>query len=370
MKILLAIDQMAVGGIENWLITTIKALLAHDHEPVALVMSRSGPLLSRLEATGVLIRSITDNVKELGFYKPGMIKAFRQVVREESPDVVHLCDVISGHIGRIACIGLGLPVIYHLRSTVPHGKRKYRVASSLLSFSTNKFITVSQAVADKVLSRENWANRPYSVLFNCIDQDRYVAVKPDLSSLPNIGPDDRIIVSCSRLVPSKNTDQLIRAFVKVRDKVSGVRFLILGDGPEKANLEDLAVSLGVAEDVCFAGFREDIPALFKGLGARRAVFAMPSDYEGFSNALTEALYCGVPAVISRYVPNREMTGDAAKVVGRNPEELSTALVEILTDDVLFAKMRRAALDGASELTADNYVRKLIEVYQSVVRPTE
>jgi len=367
-KILLVVDQMSVGGIENWLISIVKGLREMGHDPVAFPMSRSGLLLERLEQTGIKIRSITDDVKELGFFKPKMIKAFRRVVREEAPDVVHTCDNISGHIGRIACVGLGIPTVHHLRSVKPHGKAKYRVAAAFLSFFTTRYIAVSQAVADMVLVKQNLASRPYSVLYNCINDNLFESPEPlELNQFfPNRqgGP---IIFSCGRLVPLKNIDLLLSAYAQVLSHVPDAHLLILGDGSERSFLENLAESLGVEASVCFTGFRNDIPSILSALGRENSVFVMPSDYEGFSNSLTEALHCGVPAVISNKVPNMEMTGAAASVVERDIESITSAILDIITDSDEADRMRNAAKLCVAELTVANYVRKLYDtIYDPIV----
>ena len=368
MKILLVVDQMSVGGVENWLITVAKGLLALGHAPVAFSMSRSGALMNRLEETGVKVRSITNNVKDLGFFKPAMIRAFRKVVVEETPDIVHTCDVISGHIGRLACIGLSVPTVHHLRNVVPHKKMKYRVVASLLSFFTSHYITVSQAVADLVLANENCASRPNKVLFNCIDTDRIDSASPvSLDTLLSKETGRPILVFCGRLAPQKNVHLLIEAVALVRKSLPDVQFLILGDGPERGKLEQLVVELGLLDNVAFTGFRNDVVGILKSLAGETAILGMPSDYEGFSNALSEALYSGVPAIISRHVPNQEMTGSAAIVCARDAKEIAAIMLEVMASPERYVEMQKSAIDKGASLTLEAYLDKLInEVYEPLV----
>jgi glycosyltransferase involved in cell wall biosynthesis len=100
-----------------------------------------------------------------------------------------------------------------------------------------------------------------------------------------------VVLAAGRLVALKGYDTLLRAFARVRQETPA-RLVILGEGPERPNLERLAAELGVAADVDMPGFD---PNPFRYM-KRAGVFVLSSRYEGLPNVLIQALACGCPVV--------------------------------------------------------------------------
>lgn len=343
------------------LVKTVRELLKQGHDPVALPMSRSGELLEELEATGAKLQWITENVKDLGFFKPRLVRELRRVIRQEKPDVVHLCDIISGHMGRLACIGLGVPVVYHIRSVVPHDKLKYRLAAKALSFATDTYIAVSRAAASRCVSPDNWTRKPVEILYNAIDAEAMQgAEEADLAGL--VRPSGSVVAMVGRLVKLKNADLVIRAMAVLKERLPECSLLIVGDGPEKKQLMELATDLGLTESVVFAGVRHDVPGIMKALSKRRTVLVMPSAYEGFGAVVLEALFMGIPAVVSPFVPAVEISGKAIQVTSLEVAALADGMEDTLKDGARYRELRRESIAVASSHTMEAYVQRLLEIY--------
>lgn len=107
--------------------------------------------------------------------------------------------------------------------------------------------------------------------------------------------EDLSLVWCGRLSPVKSPDIAIRVVAEIRDAFHlRVKLTIIGDGPERASLEDLANQLGVARDVVFTGRLENpCPTM-----AEHAIGLMTSDTEGFPNVVLEMLASGVYRVVT------------------------------------------------------------------------
>ncbi len=99
-------------------------------------------------------------------------------------------------------------------------------------------------------------------------------------------------VAMGRMVKQKGFDLLVRAFAQASENHPGWQLLILGEGEERANLEVLARELGVGDRLWMPG-RVKTPAAYL---KRSAIFVLSSRYEGFPNALTEAMVCGLPVI--------------------------------------------------------------------------
>jgi glycosyltransferase involved in cell wall biosynthesis len=128
----------------------------------------------------------------------------------------------------------------------------------------------------------------------------------------------------------------------------------------------LADERGLREAVTFTGFRRDVPQILQGVSQQQSIFAMPSDYEGFSNSLTEAMYCGLPGIISNYVPNKEVTEGATVLVRRDSEDIARNMLAIWGSEEAYSRMREKAKRIARSLTVEKHVDTLLGSYRSVM----
>lgn len=103
-----------------------------------------------------------------------------------------------------------------------------------------------------------------------------------------------VVITSGRLNKQKGHWHLIRSFFEVKQKIPDAKLVFLGEGELKNYLANLALELGIEKDVHFLGFQKNP---FKFI-SRSKIFAMSSLYEGFPNALAEAMACGVPIVSS------------------------------------------------------------------------
>jgi glycosyltransferase involved in cell wall biosynthesis len=136
-------------------------------------------------------------------------------------------------------------------------------------------------------------------------------------------PTRRTVVAAGRLSREKGFDLLIRAHGLLRD-VGAVphRIVLLGDGPDRTKLADLADSLGVGDSVVFAGFQANpLPDI-----ASADLLCMPSRYEGFPLVLLEALALGVPVIASPSGGELLAEGSYGIIVPtESPESLASAI---------------------------------------------
>lgn len=160
---------------------------------------------------------------------------------------------------------------------------------------------------------------------------------------------DPVVVCVSRLVERKGQDQLIRALPELRRRVPGTRLLVVGGGPHRDALEQLAEHVGVADHVTFAGVvpGEELPAYF----AAGDVFAMPCrerhrglEVEAFGIVFIQAQAVGLPVVAGNIggVPDALRDGDTGVLVdGRDQAAVTDAVASLLED------RDRAAAMGAA-----------------------
>ncbi len=182
-----------------------------------------------------------------------------------------------------------------------------------------------------------------------------------------LGPHDVCVGFAGRLVPEKGAGDLINAIAELPD----ARVLLLGDGPERARLEALALAAGAADRVWFAGHVPStaMPDWLRALD----ILALPSRAsarwaEQFGRVMVEAMACAIPVVASRSGEIPHVLGDAGVLVPEaDPVALRQALAALATDPSrrfeLGARGRSRVLD---HFTHGRIARQTVEFYESVV----
>jgi glycosyltransferase involved in cell wall biosynthesis len=153
-------------------------------------------------------------------------------------------------------------------------------------------VAVSEGVADDLASLVGIDRSRITRIYNPVvtPQLAILAAKP-LSHHWFAPAQHPVVLGVGRLTAAKGFETLIRAFATVR-RHRPVRLVILGEGSERRNLLTLAMQLGVEEDVSLPGFVDNPYQYMR----RAAVFVLSSRWEGFGNALVEAMACGTPVV--------------------------------------------------------------------------
>ena len=235
------------------------------------------------------------------------LPVLRAELRARRPDVF-LSAGNHAHITAYgASKGLGLRTAFRISNDVDHGVPLVRGATSrLLAGAGDLLILVSGALAESPVFAGLMDEGRAQVIRNGVDLARVRAAAP----CPHpwlLEGQPPVIVTLARYAPQKNLGALIGAMARVRARVPA-RLIVLGGGPEaaRAKLAARAAGLGIADAVHFGGA---VANPFAWL-SRADAFALPSLYEGASNALLEALACGVPVVAS------ETAGDAPYVLGK------------------------------------------------------
>jgi glycosyltransferase involved in cell wall biosynthesis len=159
-----------------------------------------------------------------------------------------------------------------------------------------------------------------------------------------LGVEPPFVLSVCSLEPRKNLGGLLRAFALMRGR-TGLRHrlvLVGRSGWRAERLKALAAELGIADEVCFAGYLTD-PDLVQIYNAA-SVFVYPSKYEGFGLPPLEAMACGVPVVTSNRSATGEVAAGAAILIDPDSvEDLAAGMQRVLTDDALRDRLIEAGL---------------------------
>ena len=298
-----------------------RILCFRDHASAA-------PFLEKLQAAGVSARM-------LGHANPHFVRMIADVVHElraQQADVLLCHGYKADVLGWIAARVAGIPVISVSRGWTGH-TRKVRLNEALDRVALRlmaRVVCVSDGQAVKVRRAGVRADR-IRVIRNAIDTSRFG--EPDPAGRLALQrmfatPRDLLVVAVGRLSPEKGFDQLIAAARSVADRMPGVGFVLVGDGPDRAALETRIGSAGLQAHVALAGFRSDVDRLMQGAD----VLAQSSFTEGLPNVVLEACAAGIPVVATDVGGTGEVVRDGLSgylVPPGDPAALAERLLDVL-----------------------------------------
>ena len=170
-------------------------------------------------------------------------------------------------------------------------------------------------------------------------------------------PDERFVVGwIGRMTAVKRTDVVLTAFRRLKDDGVDAVLCMVGDGPDRRSVEDLAGELGIMRDSFFPGYQEDVGPFFAAFD----VFVLPSGNEGTPVTAIEALASGCPVVATRVggVPDVVTDGeDGFLVEPGDVDELATNMARLANDSGLRARMAAA---GRERMRTRYSVDRLID----------
>mgnify|MGYP002761507173 FL=1 len=178
------------------------------------------------------------------------------------------------------------------------------------------------------------------------------------------------VIYVGRLSEHKNVDMLLEAIDSASSQLdTTVSCGIIGDGPEREQLEEYADKLDIDTHVDFLGFVEADEAVIGNIKAA-SVFVLPSTREGFPNTILEANACGVPTIVIDHEENGSTAvvedGVTGFITEDSAEAIAEKLMRCLTDDALLAELSTGATAFGRAHDWDVIVDELEDVYSSVV----
>ncbi|TNE80742.1 MAG: N-acetyl-alpha-D-glucosaminyl L-malate synthase BshA [Bacteroidetes bacterium] len=211
-------------------------------------------------------------------------------------------------------------------------------------------------------------SKEVQVIPNFIDFNRF-SKKPKEHFKKAIAPfGERILVHTSNFRKVKRVDDVVRVFKLVQDKIPA-KLLLIGDGPERMNIEKLCRDLEICERVLFLGKQEMVEEILS-VGD---LFVMPSESESFGLAALEAMACQVPVISTNTggIPELNVHG----LTGFNSnvgdvEDMAANALRILEDDDRLAEFKANALLRAHEFEIENILPKYEAVYRSVLKEAQ
>lgn len=293
-----AVLSLDVGGLERIVLDLVRTGIKRGQRITVLCLERPGQLAAEVEAAGAHVVCLH---KLPGIQKETTRKA-REVLADLKPDVLH-----THQIGALWYLGpaakdLGIPVVHteHIDNVGKAKgwlrKLKNRILWNRAARFASRFCCVSDDIARTARRWGTVPGRKLRVLLNGIDTERNSDRSARQRKRRELGlADDAAVIGCvGRLNEVKRQDLLVEAFAVLAKERPDLRLLLVGDGPERAALEEQVGRLGVADRVIFAGYQAN-PEEFLAV---MDVFALTSRLEGLPLVMLEAWASGLPVVSS------------------------------------------------------------------------
>jgi len=366
LKILHIQKVAGIAGSENHLLTLLPALQEKGFELTVLVLAGPGdhpaPFIASMKSRGIDCEMISMR----GNLDPVLPLRLLKFMRGNPSPLIHTHLIHADLYGTLAARLAGVPVVVSTKHGYNPWRAKwfYAYLDRLASLFQNRIITISDALASWLVEVEGLRREKLSTIHYALDVDSFSS---STTADPPLKVSPPVIGTIGRLIHQKGVHVLLQAFAMCAKRHPTISLLVVGDGPERSNLENLTEQLGLVDRVHFLGYRSDVPGILSYVD----IFALPSFGEGFGLVLLEAMASSKPVVATDVmsIPEIVQEGKTGLLVpAQDVSALAQALETLIGNPELRDRFGKAGFQRVKEKFAvERMVRKTIKVYQEVSR---
>jgi glycosyltransferase involved in cell wall biosynthesis len=362
-RILTLFPSAVGGGAERLVLDQIRFhdSVAYDYSAIAL---RKGKLHRRFSAFPQY-SSVCAGVR----FNPLALWKVHRFIRSRGVDILHTHLQEADFYGFLLK-GLNPGLIWmSTRHNADDFRTRpfWRTLNAVISRRVDRVIAVSPCVSGFVALYERIAEDKLVVVRNGIDLGRFAHRPSQETAKKSLGlaADDFVIGMVGRLVPQKGHKYLLQAAARLQADIPRLRLLVVGEGGLRRRLERLSRTLGIADRVCFAGFRDDVAALYPAMD----LFCIPSLFEGFPLVLMEALICERVAVGARTYGISDIIEDGRNGLLVDPADvgdLAAAILRVHRGEYDRRMAGRAREEGLVAYDFKSCLRQVEAVYRELM----
>lgn len=299
------------------------------------------------------------------------------IIKKEKIDIVHgqgaraefYARLAAGFAGRRKCLStLAMPVEGY--DVGPWKKYLYKILDRFSEQFVDRFLVVSTVLERIMVQDHGVAKEKVMKIYNGIETDHY---KPEAMEEQrdrirrefSIKDDECLIGAVGRLVWQKGFEYFLQSIPKLYQTIPNVRFILVGEGPFRKDLEDQTCSLGITGKIVFTGQRSDI----RDMMAAMDVVVIPSLLEGFPMVTLEAMAMGKAIVATAIDGITEQITDGVEGLLTPPRD-SRALTQAITTLATDRERRRVLGHAArkrvvSDFSVRTMIDKTLKVYETL-----
>lgn len=377
------ITRMILGGAQqNTLLTCEDQHRDHGDEVTLITGPALGPegsLIERARTAGfrvVVLDSMQRSIQPWRDWRS--YRDLLRVLRELKPDIVHTHSSKAGIVGRLAASKLNLPCVHTIHGASfhfgqhPAAFRLYRFLERRAARWCHHFISVCDSLTDQYVAACVAPREKFTTVYSGMDVEPFLhPPRPRAEVRADLGLSDKhvAIVKVARLFNLKGHEYLIRAAPPVAGRHPGVRFVLVGDGILREQLERQIADMGLSGHFLFTGLVDPqrIPEIINACD----IVVHTSVWEGLARVLPQGLISGKPVVSYDIDGAKEVVipGETGFLV---PRESSTELSDALCALVESPELReRLGSTGCTRFTDrfrhQTMTREIREIYHRVLQ---
>jgi glycosyltransferase involved in cell wall biosynthesis len=375
LRVLHVITRLIVGGAqENTLLTChrLDPKRFATHLVCGPQTGSEGSLLDEARQLGVRLTLVPALVREISPLRDlRAMTALLRVFRAEMPDLVHTHSSKAGILGRFAARLAGVPAVVHtvhgwgFGPQTPRGLRASYIALERAAAGlTHRLVVVSERDRDKGLQARIGRPGQYELIrsgidlrmFSRADTDR-VAKRRELG-LPTDAP---IIGTVGRLSDQKDPLTFVSVAEHVASRIRDARFVMVGDGPLRRDVETLIEQRGLGGRVHVLGLRRDVPEILPVMD----VFVLTSRWEGLPRTLPQAMASGIPIVATRVDGVDDAIVDGSTGLLAPPGDaagIASAICRLIENPALAKRLVTEGRCRLDEFSLDRMIDDLARLY--------
>jgi len=356
--VFLMTDSFDTGGSERQFAALAKSLDPYSFRIHLGCIQKRGAFLDGLSDVGEF---------PLGgsLYRLGSLRArwkLSRYMRRNAIDIAHAFDFYTNLTLIPAARFARIPVVIGSQRQLGDllSPAQFRAQLAMLRWC-DAVVCNSSAAADRLI-QHGLQKEKIVVIGNGLPDSCFLETAPALPRHPGLF---RIGMIARMNALSKNHSLFLRAAARLVSKFRDLEFVLIGDGPLRAELESESRNLGIYDQTRFLGNRRDIPAVLASLD----LTVLPSASESLSNAIIESFAAGVPVIASRVGGNPELVNESSGILVAPDDEveLANAVEHLLKDNALRLAMGRNANEFAkARFTVDNMRRQHEALYAELL----
>lgn len=361
-RVLHIIGNLKFGGAE----ICVKSLV--ENFPGDKVEAFVYPL--RCDAPDITINAkvITNSYRA---YDPRKFFDILKICREQKIDIVHAHLEKPVIAALLATFCNKIPAIIHEHGSIVlpgFNNSCYRMMLRLFHKRASAYIAVSGDMQKSLQQRAGIGADKIKVIYNSINFESFVPdadKRKEIRDSLNISGDKIVLGFSGRLHKVKGPDILIRTLAMLNRESKKYHLLLAGDGQERRSLEELALRLGVSDEVNFLGFRDDMPAVINAFD----VALIPSRHEAFGIAAVEFMRMKVPVVSSAVDGLKEIFENEKNclVTEQNtPEHICACVNRLIEDNDLRCSLVEQAYHDADRFSIQKQLCDIEALYEKVI----
>jgi len=374
LRVLHAVTMLELGGAQRNTLDTVR-LLDRGAFEVGLVCADVGDLLDEAHALDdVALFTLAHLRREV---RPAAdlraLGELRRAIQAFRPDLIHTHSSKAGILGRLAGRLEGVGVVVHSIHGFGFGAHQplpvrwaFLAAERAVAPWTTFFVAVSHANLEQGVRLRLFPRSRARVIRSGIDLARFRAGRDRGALRRELGlsAEAPLVVQVSCFKAQKAPERFVALARRLAPRFPGARFLLVGDGELRADLERRVGEAGLSGMVLLPGWRRDLPAV---LGTATVV-TLTSRFEGLPRVLVEALAAGTPVVAMAVDGVAEVVRDGVDgflVAPGDEEALAERVASLLGDGALRAQLAARAGEGLGEFDRDLMVRQQEELYREL-----